>query len=90
MDNIFDHYNQTASDFEDSLNERSTDEINYDKAVLKELNKGRPLKRALKIAARKHPNEALEFNNETREDIEAYYDYLINHELIKNKIEGIK
>ena len=84
---LFDFYEQMSSDFDGSLKERTSEEIAYDNAVLKELRKGRSIKKALKLAAKKYPNEALQYNDNTIKDIEAHYDYLLNHELIKGKIK---
>ena len=86
---LIDFWEQMSSDYNDSLEERTSEEIAYDNAVLKELKKGRSIKKALKMAAKKYPNEALQYNDNTINDIEAHYDYLLNHELIKDKIKRI-
>ena len=89
MKDIIDSYQQMSSEFEKSLKERSSDEIEYDKTVIKELRKGRSMKKALKIAAKKYPNEALQYDDQSIGDIQAYYEYLLNHEDIKDKIKRI-
>jgi len=89
MRDIIDFYNQISSSFEESLKERTPDEIAYDSVVIKELRKGRSIKKALRIAGKKYPNEALKYNDGNIDDIYAHYDYLLNHELIKAKIKQI-
>ncbi len=89
MKEIIDLYNQSSSWFEESIQERTTDEIAYDEAVIKELKKGRSIKKALKEANKKYPDEALQYDKRSINDIAAHYDYLLNHEFIKNKIQQI-
>ena len=54
--------------------------------IIKELQKGLSIKKALKMAANEYPNEALQYTDENIEDIQSHYDFLLNHELIKRKI----
>ncbi len=68
------------------VGDRTPDEIAYDNAIIKELRKGRPIKKALKIAAGKYPDEALQWDKNTINDIAAHDEYLMNHEEIKNKM----
>ncbi len=89
MKEIIDFYNQISSGFEESIQERTSDEIAYDNAVIKELKKGENIKEALKMADKKYPDEALQYNNENINDIASHYDYLLNHEDIKNKTRQI-
>ncbi len=86
MKEILNSYNQMSSEFEESLKERSPDEIAYDEAVIKELRKGRNIKKALKMADKKYSDEALQYDKDNINDIASHYDYLLNHESIKNKI----
>jgi len=89
MKDLNDFYTQMSSEFEESLKERSADEIAYDRVVIKELRKGRSIKKALKIAAKKYPNEALKYDDDSIHDIQAHYEYLLNHEDIKAKIKSM-
>lgn len=89
MKEIIDFYNQMSAGFEEVLQERTPEEITYDEIVLKELKIGRNIKRALKIANRECPDEALQFDEENINDIASHYDYLLNHELIKSRIKQI-
>ncbi len=86
MKEMNDLYNQISSGFEESLKDRTPDEIAYDDAVINELKKGRNINKALKMANNKYPNEALQYDKDNINDIASHYDYLLNHESIKNKI----
>jgi hypothetical protein len=48
------------------------------------------IKNALKLADEKYPAEALQWNEETIQDIKAHYEYLKNHEDIIAKIKHCK
>jgi hypothetical protein len=89
MKELIEFYTQFSSEFEEELQQRTPDEIAYDNSILKELKKGRSIKRALKIAAREYPDEALQYTDENLDDIQAHYEFLLNHELIKHKIAGL-
>ena len=80
---LIDFYEKSTADFEKQLSERSFLEIKYDKIILDELDKGKDIKSALKVAAKIYPLEALDFNIENIDEIASYYDYLLNHEKIK-------
>lgn len=84
---IIESYKQMTAGFEKELEERTADEVAYDNIIIEELRKGSPIKKALKIAAEKYPDEALQYDDETIGDIESHYDYLLNHEAIKNRIK---
>jgi len=71
------------------VGDRTPDEIAYDNAIIKELRKGRPIIKALKIAAGKFPDEALEWNKDTIDDIAAHYDYLMKDEEIRSKVAAL-
>ena len=89
MKEIIDLYNQMSSGFEESLKERTPDEITYDEAVIKELKKGRSIKKAIKAANNQYPGEALQYDKKSIKDIASHYDYLLNHESIKNKAKQV-
>lgn len=86
MKDIIASYQQYFAGFEEELAQRTPDEVAYDNAVIKELSKGRSIKKALKIAAKKYPDEALQYTDENIDDIQEHYEFLLNHELIKKKI----
>jgi len=87
---IIESYNQMTAGFEKELAERTADEVAYDNVIIQELRKGSSIKKALKIAAEKYPEEALQYDDETIGDIKAHYDYLLNHETIKNRAITMK
>ncbi|MCI0693842.1 hypothetical protein L0337_17775 [candidate division KSB1 bacterium] len=87
---IIESYNQMTAGFEKELEERTADEVAYDNVIIQELRKGSSIKKALKIAAEKYPDEALQYDDETIGDIKAHYDYLLNHEAIKNRIKQLR
>ena len=86
MKEIIDSYYQFSSEFEEELRQRTPDEIAYDNVIIQELSKGSSIEEALKIAAQKYPDEALQYTDETIDDIKEHYEFLLNHELIKSKI----
>jgi len=86
LKSIFDGYNQMTTEFEETLDERTANEIAYDTIVLSEFRKGGNIEDALDAAAAKYPEEALQYDDNTIEDIRIHYDYLLNHEDIKNRI----
>jgi hypothetical protein len=83
---IIESYQQYFAGFEEELEQRTPDEVAYDNVIIKELSKGRSIKKALKIAARQYPDEALQYTDENIDDIQEHYEFLLNHELIKKKI----
>jgi len=84
---IIESYKQMTTGFEKELEERTVDEVAYDNIIIEELRKGSSIKKALKIAAEKYPDEALQYDDDTIGDIESHYDYLLKHEAIKNRIK---
>jgi hypothetical protein len=50
------------------------------------LRKGKEIKKAIKKANKKYPNEALKLDGSEINDVASYYDYLLEHENIIRKI----
>ena len=71
------------------IGERTPGEVAHDNEVIKQLRKGRNIKKALKMAAQKYPAEALHWDEGTIGDIDAYYDYLMEHEEITKRLSGL-
>ncbi len=86
LKNIFKGYNQMTAEFEGTLDERTAGEIAHDNIVLSELRRGSSIKEALDAAAEKYPEEALQYDDENIDDIRIHYNYLLNHEIIKNRM----
>jgi len=76
MDKITKEYLDRASEI---IGERTENEIFHDDAVVESLIQGRTIKEALSIAGKKHPGEALKWDDGNIGDIAAYYDYLREH-----------
>ena len=87
MKGLIDAYLESTAEFSEILKDRTAGEIAYDEEVIAGLRKGFPIKKALKLAGEKHPNEALQWDDETIQDIEAHYDYLRNYEDIQMKLK---
>jgi hypothetical protein len=68
------------------IGDRTRAEIRYDNEVIRWLCKGREIKKAIKKANKKYPNEALVVNDSNINDVASYYDYLLEHENIIHKI----
>jgi hypothetical protein len=71
------------------IGERTPEEVAHDNEVIKQLRKGRNIKKALKMAAKKYPAEALNWNEETIREIADHYEYLMEHEEITRRLSGV-
>jgi len=71
------------------IGERTPEEVAHDNEVIKQLRKGRNVKKALKMAARKYPLEALQWDEKNIGNIAAHYEYLMGHEEIMKKLSGL-
>jgi hypothetical protein len=86
MDDLLKGYLDRADEL---IGERTSEEAAYDKEVVKQLRKGRGIKKALKMAARKYPSEALQWDEENIGDIAAHYEYLLEHEEITRRLSAL-
>ena len=84
---LIDSYLKDTREFSSMIEERTAGEVAYDNEVVIALRKGLSIKKALKVAGKKYPNDALQWDDETIKDIKVYYEYLMNHEDILAKIE---
>ena len=89
MKELIDSYLKDAEEFSAMLGERTPGEVAYDNAVVGELQKGLSIKKALRLAGEKYPNEALHLNDEIIHDIKVHYEYLRNHQDIIAKMKHI-
>jgi hypothetical protein len=71
------------------IGERTPGEVAHDNEVIKQLRKGRNIKKALKMAAKKYPAEALHWNEGAIGEIASHYEYLMEHEEITRKLSGL-
>ena len=86
MHNLLESYRESTKEFSQTLAERSPAEVAYDNEVLSGLRKGMSIQKALEIAARKYPDEALEADINTIGEVNDHYQYLKNHEDILAKL----
>jgi rubrerythrin len=87
MKKLLDSYLKDTEEFSAMLGERTPGEVAYDDEVVGWLRKGLSIKKALKLAGEKYTAEALDWNEETIQDIKAHYEYLRNHQNIIAKIK---
>ena len=71
------------------IGERTPEEMAHDNEVIKQLRKGRNIKKALKMAAKKYPAEALHWDEGTIGEIADHYEYLMEHEEIIRRLSGL-
>ena len=64
------------------IGDRTPDEERYDHEVVRWLEKGKPIKKAIAKANQKYPQEALAIDDSMLRDVEARYQYLQEHERI--------
>lgn len=68
------------------VGERTPDEEKYDREVIRWLRRGKNISKAIAKANQKYPKEALRVDNDNLADVEAYYEYLAEHETIMEKL----
>jgi len=81
-----DFIEQYFSRSQEIIGDRTQTEIRYDNEVVRWLRKGKEIKKAIKKANKKYPNEALKLDGSEINDVASYYDYLLEHENIIRKI----
>lgn len=89
MKDLIDLYLKNTEEFSATLEERTPGEVAYDNEVVAGLRKGLAIKKALKLAKEKYPNEALQWDDQTVQDIKIHYEYLRGHEDILAKIKRV-
>jgi hypothetical protein len=68
------------------LAERTPGEVVFDKEVVGGLRKGLPIRKALKRSAEKHPDQALQWEDDTISDIREHYEWLMEHCLFRSMV----
>ena len=84
---LIDSYLKDTVGFSSMLEERTAGEVAYDNEVVTALRKGFSIKKALELAGEKYPDDALQWDNETIDDIKAHYEYLMSHKDILAKLD---
>ena len=69
-------YLESSRGFATMLEERTPSEVEYDNEVIQGPRKGFPIKKALKQADEKYPEQALPWDENTIEGLKAHYEYL--------------
>jgi hypothetical protein len=69
------------------IGDRTPGEERYDREVIRWLEKGKPIKKAIAKANEKYPAEALVAEEESLPDLRARYEYLLEHKRI---MQGLK
>ena len=80
---IFEQYMARAQEI---IGHRTIEEERYDKEVLRWLQKGKNIKKAVMKANNKFPKEALDLDESNINEVASHYDYLLEHENIIRKI----
>jgi len=68
------------------IGERSLEEIEYDNAVVANLEEGLNIKKAIETANNLHPKEALDPDMHSWDDVASRYQYLKQHKAILVKL----
>ena len=84
MDKMLKAYLDRAAEI---IGDRTPIEIKHDDEVVKALNQGHSIEDALAIAARKYPDEAINWDESYINDISAHYEYQKEHKKIMKMIE---
>ena len=90
MKELIDSYLAGTAEFSSMRAERTPGEVAYDNEVLTALRKGLSIDKALRLAGDKYPDESFKYDEETIKDIKAYYDDLMNHEILLEKLKQIE
>jgi phage shock protein A len=69
------------------IGERTSDEERYDREVVRWLEKGKPIQKAIAKANEKFPKEALQVDDSLLADVTARYEYLLEHERIMRRLQ---
>ena len=81
-----DFINQYLQRSQEIIDDRTKEEMRYDKEVLRWLRKGKKIQKAIERANKKYPKEVLEVNDRTINDVAGYYEYLLEHENIIKRL----
>ena len=73
---MFEQYLERANEI---IGERTEDEEKFDNEVIKSLKRYGKIRKAINMANKKYPNEALNYDDSNIDDIESHYEYLMQH-----------
>lgn len=68
------------------IGDRTPGEERYDRELIRWLEKGKPIKKAIAKANEKYPDQALRIDDALLADVQAHYEYLLEHERIMRRL----
>ena len=74
--------NQHLDRAKEIIGDRTPEEEKYDREIVRWLEKGKSIAKAIAKANEKFPKEALQVDNAMLGDVQAHYEYLREHEKI--------
>jgi hypothetical protein len=69
------------------IGKRSPGEEIFDREVLRWLEKGKHIRKAIAKANAKCPGEALKIDDASLPDVQSHYEYLLDHERIMRRLK---
>ena len=69
------------------IGERTRAEEKYDQEIVRWIEKGKSIRKAIDRANIKYPKEALRVDDSMLPDLQSRYEYMLEHEKIMRKIE---
>jgi hypothetical protein len=69
------------------IGDRTSDEERYDREVMRWVERGKPIKKAIAKANEKFPAEALVVDDALLPDLQARYEYLLEHDRIMRRLK---
>jgi hypothetical protein len=70
------------------IGKRTPGEEKFDREVLRWLEKGKHIRKAIAKANEKHPGEAIQVDDASLPDVQSHYEYLLDHERIMRRLKG--
>ena len=70
------------------IGERTRAEEKYDQEIVRWIEKGKSIRKAIDRANIKYPDEALRVDDSMLPDLQSRYEYMLEHQKIMRKIEG--
>jgi hypothetical protein len=69
------------------IGERTPGEEKFDREVLRWLEKGKHIRKAIAKANDKYPREALKIDDASLPDVQSHYEYLLEHDRIVRRLK---
>lgn len=81
---------QYISRADEIIGKRTLDEQKYDREVIRWMRRGKSINKAIAKANEKYPTESLQVDNDALADLQAHYEYLVDHDVINEKLDALK